>query len=391
MNTWRLLRTFLLLPWIILKTLVLWLATILQVFQAGSRRVLLSMRTWVLFLLLVIATLVAYYILSDRFTPFTTDAYIQAYVIQLAPRVEGQVVGVYVKENQAVKKGDLLFEIDPRPFRHRVAYLEAKLIDARYQIKQMETELAAARHEEERLTAEEAYAKVVHGQEKVIFEGDATTDRKYEEAAQKHKAAQAATKRSLYLTRKAELALEARIGEEHAQVAAVQAQLAEARLNLEWTRIYAPANGHVTNVQLREGFYIHVGKPVLTCIDSDHFWVVANYREHCLENMRPGQRVGLTLNTYPGRIFPAVVQTVGWGVDQGQSAPSGNLPAISEPKNWIRLTQRFQVWITPELPPEYPLRVGATASVAVYTHEDYWLNDVTDFWQKIVAELDYLY
>jgi multidrug resistance efflux pump len=300
-------------------------------------------------------------------------------------------VGVYVEENQAVQKGDLLFEIDPRPFRHRVEYLEAKLVDIRYQIRQMEAELAAARHEDVRLTAEEAYAKVVHGQEKEIYAGDATTDRKYQEATQKHKAAQAAVKRSLELTRKAELALEAKIGEEHAQVAAVQAQLAEARLNLEWTRIYAPANGYVTNVQLREGFYIHVGKPVLTCIDRDRFWIVANYREHSLENIRPGQRVGIALNTYPGRIFPAQVQTVGWGVDQGQSAPSGSLPAINEPKNWIRLAQRFQVWITPELPAEYPLRVGATSSVAVYTHEDYWLNDVTDVWQQIVAEFDYLH
>jgi multidrug resistance efflux pump len=349
------------------------------------------MRAWILFFLLVIATLVAYYILSDRYTPFTTDAYVQAFVIQVAPRVEGQVVGVYVKDHQAVKKGDLLFEIDPRPFAYKVNYLAAKLEDTRYQIKQMEAEREAARHEDVRLAAEEAYAKVVHGQEKTIYEGDATTDRLYEQARQKHKAAQAATKRSAELTRKAELALEARIGEEHAQVAAVQAQLAEARLNLEWTRIYAPANGYVTNVQLREGFYIHIGKPVITLIDSDRFWVVANYREHSLENIRPGQHVGIALNTYPGRIFPAVVQTVSWGVDQGQSAPSGSLPAITEPKNWIRLAQRFQVWITPELPPEYPLRVGATASIAVYTHENYWLNDVTEVWQWIVSELDYLY
>jgi multidrug resistance efflux pump len=181
------------------------------------------MRAWILFLLLLIGLLVAYYILSDRYTPFTTDAYVQAFVIQVAPHVEGQVVGVYLKDHQAVKKGDLLFEIDPRPFAYKVNYLEAKLVDARYQIKQMEAELAAARHEDVRLTAEEAYAKVVHGQEKVIFQGDATTDRKYEEARQKHKAAQAATQQSLELTRKAELALEARIGEEHAQVAAVQA------------------------------------------------------------------------------------------------------------------------------------------------------------------------
>src|SRR5215467_12025710 len=98
------------------------LAVVLFPLRLG-RRLLLSARAWVLFILLVIAALVAYYVLSDRYTPFTTDAYVQAYVIQVAPRVEGQVVHVYVRENQAVKKGDLLFEIDPRPFEYQVALL----------------------------------------------------------------------------------------------------------------------------------------------------------------------------------------------------------------------------------------------------------------------------
>jgi len=177
----------------------------------------------------------------------------------------------------------------------------------------------------------------------------------------------------------------------HGRVLEVEAQLAQARLDLEWTRVYAPANGYVTNVQLREGFYIHIGTPAMTCIDGDRFWVVANYRENCLENIRPGQPVALTFKTYPGRIFRGEVQTVGWGVNEGQSAPSGTLPAISEPKNWLRLAQRFEVWITPHLPPEYPLRVGATGSAAVYTREEYWLNRVTHFWQKIVSYLHYLH
>src|SRR5207245_2318022 len=133
-----------------------------------GRRLVQSARAWVLFVLSVIAALVIYYVLSDRHTPFTTDAYVQAYVIQVAAR----------------------------------------------------------------------------------------------EAGQKYKAAQAARQRGLAQTNKVEQALAARIGEEHALVAEVRAQLAEARLNLEWTRIYAPANGYVTNVQLREGSYVHVGTPV---------------------------------------------------------------------------------------------------------------------------------
>jgi multidrug resistance efflux pump len=355
-----------------------------------ARAVLLSARAWVLFVLLVIAALVAYYVLSDLFTPFTTDAYVQAYVIQVAPRVEGQVVHVYVRENQAVTRGELLFEIDRRPFEYQIALLEAKRVSAVQQVAQLESELSAAKAEDARLVAEEAYARVVHDQEKAIYKQDATTDRKYVEAVQKYKAAQAALERSRAQVKKVEQALAARIGAEHALVAEVNAQLAQARLNLEWSRVYAPANGYVTNVQLREGSYVHVGKPVLTCIDGDQWWVVANYRENGMENIQPGQRVGLTFNAYPGRVFPGVVQSVGWGVDQGQGLPSGTLPVIGEPKNWIRLAQRFQVRITPELPSDYPLRVGATASVAVYTRDEYWLNDVTETIQQIEATLEHL-
>jgi len=86
-----------------------------------------------------------------------------------------------------------------------------------------------------------------------------------------------------------------------------------------------------------------------------------------------------------------VVESVGWGVDEGQGYPSGNLPAVQEPKNWIRLAQRFQVRITPELPEGYPLRVGATASVAVYVRDGYWLNGVTRAWERVVALFDYLH
>src|SRR6476660_84913 len=134
-----------------------------------GRRLLLSARAWVLFVLLVIVALVAYYVLSDRHTPFTTDAYVQAYVIQVAARVEGQVVRVHVQENQAVKKGEPLFEIDPRPFEYRVALLEAKRVDVIQQVAQLGSELAASKADDTRLAAEEAYARAVYEQEKEIF------------------------------------------------------------------------------------------------------------------------------------------------------------------------------------------------------------------------------
>src|SRR4029078_9270655 len=101
--------------------------------------------------ILIIALLATYYVLSDLHTPFTTDAYVQAYVVQVAPRVEGQVVRVCVEENQAVKKGDLLSEIDPRPFEHQLELLVAKRVEAVQQVAQLQSELTAAKADDERL------------------------------------------------------------------------------------------------------------------------------------------------------------------------------------------------------------------------------------------------
>jgi len=362
----------------------------LKAFLAGARRLFLSARAWIFGVLLLVAVVIAYYVLSDRYTPFTTDAYVQAYVVQVAPRVEGEIVRVNVAENQSVRKGDLLFEIDPRPFEYRVALLEAKLVQATQQVAELESEVVASEAEDARLLAQERYARVVHDQETAIYQQRATTERKYLDAVQRYQAAKAERQRGQAITRKAQQMLAARIGGQHALVAEIKAQLADAELNLGWTQVYAPVDGYVTNVQLRVGSYVHIGTPVMTCIEGGQWWVVANYRENSLEYLKSGQRVEISFDTYPGRLFPGTVQLVGWGVHEGQASPSGNLPAVTEPRNWIRLAQRFQVWIIPDVPEDYQLRVGATASVAVYPREQFWLNPVTRAWHKVVAAFDYI-
>src|SRR5262245_8419587 len=268
----------------------------------GMRRRILTLRGVVLLLLLIIALLVTYYAVSSRHAPFTTDAFVQAYVVQVAARVNGQVVGVHVHENQRVARGQLLFEIDRRPFEHQVARLEARLALVVKQVAQLESQLQAARADHDKVIAEEAYAQAIHKQETAIYKEESTTERRYLDAVQKYKAAQAARAASQAAVRKVEEARAALVGDEHAIVAEARAELAEAKLNLEWTRVYAPADGYVTNVQLRAGSYATAGKPVLTCIDAREWWVVANLRENCLENVAAGQEVGLTFDTYPGRV-----------------------------------------------------------------------------------------
>ena len=390
MKAWEVFRTVLRFPLAVLTAIVLWPWQALRALLYGGRKLLLSARAWVLLVLLVIAALVTYYILSDRYTPLTTDAYVQAYVIQVAPRVEGQVVQVCVRENQTVKRGELLFEIDPRPFAHRVALLEAKRVAAVQQVAQLESELSAAKAEDARLVAEEAYARVVHEQEKEIFKQDATTDRKYVEAVQKAKAAQAALERSRAQVRKAEQALAARIGDEHALVAEVTAQLASARLDLEWTRVYAPCDGLITDLQLREGSYTHTGRAAMTLIDTSRWLVVANFRENALVGLREGQPAQVALRSSPGQLFDARVVSVGWGVSQGQGVPSGQLPDVKVPGSWVPPAQRFQVRLTLDDPESLPLRVGMTGSVAVYTEPQGVLNQITGCWHQVISWLYYL-
>jgi multidrug resistance efflux pump len=338
----------------------------------------------------ILILLVVYYALSEIYTPLTTEAYVQAYVVQIAPQVAERVVRVHVREGDRVKSGSLLFELDPALLQQKVAYLEAKLVEAEYQVKQLEAELAAAKADHERLKADAEYAASVHKQEQAIFKTDSTTERRYLEAVQKKKASQAAVAQAESNIHRIEDALDARIAGEHATVVQVKAQLAEARLNLSYTRVRAPCDGLITDLQLREGAYVHIGQPAMTLIDTGRWIVVANFRETSLARMREGQPAVVGLRGLPGQLFAAHVTSVGWGVSQGQGIPSGQLPDVKIPTSWVPPAQRFQVRLTLDDANAVPLRVGMTGSVAVYTDSDGRLSRVTRFWHKVISWLYYL-
>jgi multidrug resistance efflux pump len=370
---------------------ILWLLTRpIVYFGRGVRYLALSFRFWVLLILAVIALLVAYYAVADRYTPMTTDAYVQAYVIQVAPQVAGQVMHVHVREGERVKAGALLFELDARPFEHKIAFLEAKLVEVVQQVKQLDTDLAIAKAERERLKAEADYASSVHRQEQEIYKAASTTERRYLDAVQKHKASLAALEESVQKVRRAEEALNARIGHEHALIAQVKAQLAEARLNLSYTRVYASCTGIITDLQLRDGTYVHTGQAALTLIDTSQWVVVANLRENSLARLEHGQPALIAFQGVPGRLLPGRVAAIGWGVNQGQGVPSGLLPDVKRQTTWVPPSQRFQVRLVLEDPDSVPLRVGMTGSVSVYTQPEGKLNEITRFLHEVIAWLYYL-
>jgi multidrug efflux system membrane fusion protein len=350
-----------------------------------------SFRFWLLVIVSIIVLLIAYFIVADRVTPLTTDAYVQAYVVQMAPQVAGRVIHVYPKEGDTVTRGQLLYELDARPFEHRVALLEAKRASAKAKVKQLGTQLAIARAEEARSKAEADLAGAINDQERRIFEKEATTERKYLEALNKHKASRASLEQATRQIQYAEEALAARVGSVHALLAEAEADLATARLDLSYTRVHAPCDGIITDLQLRDGAYVHVGQPCLTIIDTSRWLVVANFRENSLSRMRPGQNALVALQTIPGELLPARLDALGWGVGQGQGSPSGQLPMVRREISWVQPAQRFQVRFHLEGEPPMPLRVGQTASVSVYPDEDEEdLNAIARGVHRLIAWLYYL-
>jgi multidrug resistance efflux pump len=356
----------------------------------GLRRMVGSFRFWVVAIVLVLVLLIAYYALSEVYTPLTTEAYVQAYVVQIAPQVGEKVVRVHVREGDRVKAGALLFELDTALFKQNVAALDAKLVEVEHQVKQLDADLAAARADHERLVAEAEYAALVYRQEQAIFKTESTTERRYREAVQKDKATQAAVRQSASIVQRIQDALSARISGENAMVAQVKAQLAEARLKLDYTQVHAPCDGLITDLQLRDGAYVHTGQAVMTLIDTAHWLVIANFRESSLAHLHEGQPANVALRGLPGQVLEGRISSIGWGVSQGQGIPSGQLPDVKIPTSWVPPAQRFQVRLTLDNPETVPLRVGMTGSVAVYTQSGGTLSHVTRFWHKVIAWLYYL-
>src|SRR5262249_47148163 len=156
--------------------------------------------------------------------------------------------------------------LDVRPFEHKVELLEAKLVEATQQVKRLDADMKAAEEEHKRVKAEADFAKSVRDQEYGIWKEKSTTERKWLDGKQRHEASVASVARSAQLVRQSQDAYNAWVGKEkeHTLIAQVRAQLAEAKLNVEYTRVLAPCDGIVTDLQLREGAYAHIGQAVLT-------------------------------------------------------------------------------------------------------------------------------
>jgi multidrug resistance efflux pump len=152
-----------------------------------------------------------------------------------------------------------------------------------------------------------------------------------------------------------------------AQVETARANLQLAQLNLSYTRIMAPVNGYVTNMNISPGTYVSAGKQLTALVDTSSFWIAAYFKETQLPFIKVGEKAKVTILGHQKHPIEGEVRSIGWGifVQDGSADSSGLLPAVSQTVDWVRLPQRFPVRIQLAPDPGLPLRIGQTVSVAM--------------------------
>ncbi|WP_153914757.1 HlyD family secretion protein [Shewanella sp. TC10] len=257
--------------------------------------------------------------------PWTRDGQVRAHIIQITPRVTGPVTQVLVDDNSRVKKGQLLFEIDPSIY-------QAELSNAKAKQMQASALLDKAKNENHRAMALENRK---HG---TVSELDLNN---FQNAVQTAKA----------------------------NLAAADAVVEQAELNVAYTHITAPTDGFITNLNLRQGAQVVANNPVVALIDENSFWIEGFFKETDLQGVNMGDEARVTLMMNPDSPIEAKVESIGYGIAKSDGS-TGNtlLPNVNPNFQWIRLAQRIPVKIHIEHVPEnVQLRVGTTASVKIFS------------------------
>ena len=182
-------------------------------------------------------------------------------------------------------------------------------------------------------------------------------------------------------------------GADNPQIREALAALEQARLDLARTTLLAPGDGVVSNLQLNVGQYAAAGQPALTFLDARLVWLQAFFRENSLEYITPGLPAEVVLDVLPGRVLPARVESLGWGVGEGDIDPTTGLPKMRQGGGgWLAPAQRFPVELAfgTENGRPHGVRYNARASVIVYTGEQPVANALAWLWIRLIAALTYV-
>jgi multidrug resistance efflux pump len=334
----------------------------------------------------LLATFLLLLVAMNQRTPYTSEAVLEAPVIGIAANVSGDIIEVGVRDNQRVKAGDLLFQIDPALFETALKAATAQLEYTTQQLGAEATGLGAAEAAVVQARARLADVEQQNIRAEELFTRGITARAALDTARANLAAAQAALRAAEAQLDQSRERLGPQ-GEDNPQMQTALAQREKAQIDLMHARVVAPVDGAVTNTVLSVGQFVGAGQHVATVIDTASVWVVAQIPENTLGRIQPGDPVDIVLDVAPGRIFKGVVESTSSGVDQVIAAGlQGDLPTPVSRRVWLRDVQRIPVRIDfVDLDPAVAIRSGARASVTIYTADAGIVQPFAKAWMWTVA------
>ncbi|MDF1759890.1 MAG: HlyD family secretion protein [Coxiellaceae bacterium] len=315
-------------------------------------------------LVVIMLVLVGYvYWHHGKLYPSTSDAYVQANLVNIAPRVSGRVSQTLAENNKFVAKGQLLFSIDPQPYQIAVNKAQATLDQTIQEVKALEKAVNTAKailaeRKAELIIAQQNYKRIiilVKKRSASLQDGDTYTSR-LSVAKAAYNAAEAE-----YQQAKEKLG---KNGIDNPQVQQARAALDQAKLNLSYTQIKAPASGTISNFRLRVGDQVNANQSDFALIENQDWWAQANFKETDMSRIKPGQTATIKVDMYPNTVFKGTVVSL----SRGSGTTFSLLPPENASGNWVKVTQRFPIRIHINDPNSiFRLRMGASCTVKINT------------------------
>ncbi|MGF7062405.1 membrane fusion protein (multidrug efflux system) [Aminobacter sp. BE322] len=308
-----------------------------------------------------------YWVTGGRYQE-TENANLRQAKVSIASEAAGRIVKVGVADNASVKAGDILFEVDPEPYRIALAQADATLAAARLNVEQLRAAYSQATAQERVAASALDYAQSQFDRSNDLVRKGVNAPSALDEARMdldKAKEQHSAALQGI-VSAKAALGGNPDIPtEQHPTVLSAQAARDKAAFSLAQTTVRAPADGTVSQAaSFKIGQFVGTGTPVFSLVETGDTWVEANFKETQLTNMKPGQEAEIVLDTYPDRTFRGTVAAIG----AGTGAEFSLLPAQNATGNWVKVTQRIPVRIKLDDDASRPaLRTGMSATVSIDT------------------------
>jgi multidrug efflux system membrane fusion protein len=327
-------------------------------------------------LILLSAVIVALMVKENiRINPRTEDAQVRANVVGVAAQVGGSITAIHVKDNQPVRKGDLLFELDERPYAAELDKAKAQLALTELEINAYKDQItsceAALRESEANALYASNYAKRIQA---LVGSNYVTTDKNELAQTQAQTTAAKVEQDKAALERAKNLLGDS--GNINVRRVAAQAAMRDAALKLSYCKVYAPCDGYVTNLQITPGVYASIGEQIFSIVDRKIWYVLAYFRETDLRHLRPGMAADVYCMAESGKKYQGIVQGIPKAVTE-LGSPSENTPGgqgllsqVSPTIDFILLAQRYPVRIVLDETEEHSFRMGGTASVIIHTKSD---------------------